>query len=63
MVSISKAAGHFFYHLNLAVQSFGDGVGNPVFEIGRNIGRMRFNGFGGFDNRCQARMSRPEIPT
>ena len=34
---IAEAAGHFFHHLNLAIQAFGSSVGEAMAKIGQDV--------------------------
>ena len=42
MIPVTKAAGHHFYHLDLAVYAFRRGIGNAMFEVGHDIVHMPF---------------------
>src|SRR5207245_1006396 len=39
VLAIAEATGHFFYHLDLAVQSFGRRIGHVMLEIGQDVGQ------------------------
>ena len=53
MFPVPKAAGHFLYHLNLAIETLGQGIGDPVFEVGHHVGQMPHDGLCRFGNRLQ----------
>ena len=63
MGTVTKTTGKPFYLLNLAVESFHNGVGKTVMDIGYDVLKMSLDrARGGFD-RVKARMHGPQVPT
>lgn len=63
MFPISKAAGHLFNHLDLAVQPLGGSIGDAVLEVGQDIGQVPVQGLCRLHDGRQSRMGRPVIPS
>ena len=63
VLSIAEATGHFFHHLNLAVQAFRGGVGEVVPKIGQEVGQVSVQGFGATRHSGQLSVGRPKVPT
>jgi hypothetical protein len=51
-----------FQALDLGVKTFGQGVGDPVSEIGKEIFQMSFEHPGDLFDRSQATPGRPAVP-
>ena len=61
--AIAEATSHFFHHPNLAVQSFGGGVGDTMSKIGQDVSQVSLQGLGRAHHWSQAGVRGPEIPT
>ena len=62
MVPIPIAAGKPLDSLNLAVEAFPQGIGDPMLSVGYDIVDVRVEALGGLDHRPEARVSGPKIP-
>jgi len=56
MVSVSKATGHLLDGLYLAVQPFTDGIRDPMFAVGQDIGKIAFQGLPAFSKWVSFRL-------
>jgi hypothetical protein len=63
MLSIPVAAGKPLHLLDLAVEAFPQGIGDPVLSVGYDIVDVGFEGLGSLDHRSEATVGGPEIPT
>ena len=48
--------------MDLAVESFAHGIGDPMSEVGQEVGEMAFEGLGDFHHGRQSAADRPAVP-
>lgn len=62
MILIPIAASPALDGLDFAVDSFGDGIGQPMLAVSQDIIQMLFRHVSDFLDRLQTRMGSPSIP-
>ena len=62
MSEVPEAAGRRLDRLDTAVEAFGDGIGDPVKEVGQQMRQVIFEGPGHLLDLVQARVDRALIP-
>ena len=60
---IAIAPGVGFGELDARIRCFGHGVGDAVLGLGEQSGQMALQRLGGVDDRAQARVCGPEVPS
>ena len=62
MFSVSKATGHLLDHLDFAVETLSDRIGDAMLKVSQDIGKTSFQGLRRLNHRPEPTVSSPEIP-